>query len=246
MLPQDERWPVARPVFDPPLTNLPLVEPDATPTSTLTLNCSWWPYLLGAVQALRQQATWSTPEPSDLELTLQRVDTLMYLIAEAGQAGDCSDDIPPIACNYDFAEDELTDFVYLTPLPPFGFPDPCGHWTSTVGFQSDYNGGEPPGSEQVIYIEIRFAGARHLASVSASFVVDTGYTQTVAHQNIRFITTGNVQETFAFDDVGTRTVQVIADRDDIDRVWITGTIDVPWTINSIQIVFADGVEDCPT
>jgi len=69
----------------------PQVDPDASPTITVTLSCQWLPYVRGALKQLLLQATWQGT-PADILLAQQRAFNLIDLFQE------CSSSVIPFAC----------------------------------------------------------------------------------------------------------------------------------------------------
>jgi hypothetical protein len=92
----DQPYAAARGSFERPVP-LPLTEPTDSPKLTVQVNCSWLPYIRGALQQLLLQATWSTDDPAALLLAQQRVFNLIDLF------GECSGGGFAFACPYDFA-----------------------------------------------------------------------------------------------------------------------------------------------
>lgn len=78
---------------------VPLItdEPDATPTVSVSIACSWLPYIRGSLQQLLLEATWATDDPAALLIQQQRVFKLIDLFQE------CSTTVLPFACPFDFS-----------------------------------------------------------------------------------------------------------------------------------------------
>lgn len=74
----------------------PDVDPDASPHIAITINCAWLAYVRGALTQLLLDSVWKTPDEASRTLALQRANTLIAQFVE------CSTDILPFACPYDF------------------------------------------------------------------------------------------------------------------------------------------------
>lgn len=73
----------------------PTVDPDASPTLTLSVACAWLPYIRGSLYQLLLQATWDT-DAAGLALAQARVFNLIDLFVE------CAVSDLPFACPFDF------------------------------------------------------------------------------------------------------------------------------------------------
>jgi len=110
-----------RPVLPPPF------EPGASPTKTVAVNCSWLPYIRGALMQLLLQATWKTDDPAALLLAQERVFNLIDLFTE------CSSSIDAFSCDYDI-ESSLDGAPFTLIAQPGATVDPASIFTSGVGF----------------------------------------------------------------------------------------------------------------
>jgi len=59
----------------------PTVDPDSSPTKSVTLSCAWLPFVRGALKQLLLQSTWDTDD-AGLDLVQQRVFNLIDLFTE--------------------------------------------------------------------------------------------------------------------------------------------------------------------
>jgi len=103
----------------------PQVDPDATPTISVTVSCAWLPYIRGSLQQLLLQTTWKVDNPADLLLAQQRAFNLIDLFQE------CSEGLEPFACGGDLRDNSA----------PFGAWSigPCtglGAYVPLAGYQS--------------------------------------------------------------------------------------------------------------
>lgn len=78
---------------------VPLItdEPGASPSISVSVACSWLPYIRGALQQLLLEATWATDDPAALLIQQQRVFNLIDLFQE------CSPLVLPFSCPFDFS-----------------------------------------------------------------------------------------------------------------------------------------------
>lgn len=105
-----------RPVLPPPF------DPDATPVQTVHINCSWLPYIRGALQQLLLQATWDTDDPAVLQLAQSRAFNLINLFSE------CDSLTLPYSCDFDI--EGTADGLPWTCLDRT--PDPTGCFSTFV------------------------------------------------------------------------------------------------------------------
>ncbi len=122
----DSLYANARGSFERPVPP-PVSGPSDSPTSSITINCEWLPYIRGALQQLLLQSTWQDVFPG-LDLTQQRVFDLIDLFQE------CSTPLPPFICPFDF-----TTSGDGLPFEEVAYGDLVGPWASfvtTVGFSS--------------------------------------------------------------------------------------------------------------
>lgn len=89
-------------------------DPGDTPSKTITLPCSYLPYVRGALQQLLLQATWQTDDPVVLQQTQDRVSTLISLFDE------CSAADLPFACPYDFSSGQEGWVLASVQFPGWG------------------------------------------------------------------------------------------------------------------------------
>jgi hypothetical protein len=110
---------VLYPSFDSPLT-LPVQDPDGEPSISITVACSWLPYIRGALYQLTQQWSWPQDDQVALDLAQARALTLIAMFVE------CEEPIPPFSCNYDFT---ISDAGWTV-------DDPDGHgiYDAGIGF----------------------------------------------------------------------------------------------------------------
>lgn len=114
----------------------PGMDPDASPTLTVSINCAWLPYIRGALQQLLLQSTWDALTPADLLLTQQRAWSLIAMFEE------CTGSLP-FACPYDFAFSDggwvPVHDTDLTP-PDEGIYLPLGGWTAVNCTSASFSG----------------------------------------------------------------------------------------------------------
>lgn len=79
----------------------PTVDPDFLPVN-VGISCYWIPYVVGAIKAMRQQATWQFNDPVELTTIQDRVQELIDIFTTAINSSACDGLLPPIACPYDF------------------------------------------------------------------------------------------------------------------------------------------------
>ncbi len=119
----DREYADARGSYGSPVP-VPPMDPDASPTFTVSVNCFWLAYIRGALQQLLLQATWATDDPAVLLLAQQRAFTLIAMFEEC--VG-----ILPFACSYDLTlavgPFQITD-QGVTWTPEF-----VGQWVNAVG-----------------------------------------------------------------------------------------------------------------
>ena len=116
---QDEDYAGPTSSFNHPV-DMPTSEPGSAPTKTLSINCEWLPVIRGALQQLVLQSTWRTHDPAALTLVQMRAMTLISLFDE------CGTELLPVACPYDFFNDESMD-GWLTFNGPCVIPE--ANWT---------------------------------------------------------------------------------------------------------------------
>lgn len=92
---RDTSYAPSRGSFQTPVAP-PLADPDAAPTHSISINCSWLPFVRGALEQLLLQATWKTDDPATLLLAQQRAWTLIAMFDE------CTGSTVPFACPFDF------------------------------------------------------------------------------------------------------------------------------------------------
>jgi len=164
----DAPWAPARGSFQSPVP-VPLVDPDTSPTTTVTLSCAWLPYVRGALQQLLLQATWNTDNPSVLLLAQQRAFNLIDLFQE------CPGGSVPFSCPFDFSRSGAGDDGFLTPDNAGWAPLPWGTlldgtgWISTESFDA---GGDL--FIDAIHIKKTFGTAVHMNAVQCTFNLTKG------------------------------------------------------------------------
>jgi len=117
---------VLYPSFASPLPP-PVQDPDSGPTISVTVACSWLPYIRGALWQLTQQWAWPQDDPELVYLSQQRAESLIALFIE------CETPIPPIACSYSFRDSP--DGWGID--PDFGF----GTYVGTEGYEGTHVSG---------------------------------------------------------------------------------------------------------
>lgn len=118
----DESYASPRGSFNRPVI-APNVDPDASPTKSIAINCQWLPFIRGSLQQLLLQATWDPLGPP-LALTQGRVWNLIDLFQE------CTSGIP-FACPYSFSEgDEGWGIFSNASFTPMMF----GYYVAGEGF----------------------------------------------------------------------------------------------------------------
>lgn len=122
----DAGWAEALSTLQRPLTP-PNVDPDANPALTVSINCSWLPYVRGALWALVEQATWNASGAA-LTQAQMRAMTLISMFQE------CSSP-PAISCPYDWTASGSTQDGYNRVPEPGYSPPGMGVFLSSVGWQ---------------------------------------------------------------------------------------------------------------
>jgi len=112
----DERWAPSRGSFQTPVAP-PTVDPDADPTKSIAINCSWLPFIRGALQQLLLQSTWKVADQAGLDLAQARAATLISMLTECDEV--------------------LTPFECIGIFGPGGSANPFA--TFTLGFVGVYN-----------------------------------------------------------------------------------------------------------
>lgn len=123
---------------------VPTVDPDASPTQSIAINCQWLAYIRGALLALTEQYTWVQDDPAAWNLAQARAMTLISMLTE------CSSPDIPFSCFYDFT---LSDNGYYGfPISNIGYsPSPQGVYTSGVAWQQTISS-IPGDSLNAVYI----------------------------------------------------------------------------------------------
>jgi len=123
----------------------PLVNPVNTANpATFDIDCSWYPYIVGALKSLRQQGTWRTSSDLELISVLDYVDALLEHMSTVILA-TCSEIFLPFACYYDF---EASSGGWEVITPPSN-----GVWSSELGWGGTFQDSE---SVQDCYIKKEF------------------------------------------------------------------------------------------
>lgn len=109
---------------------IPIIEPDSNPLVSVSLNCLWLHYVIGACKALLQEEAWDTDDPTQLTQVLGQSQKLLDIMIAAAQTSACENTNTPFSCSGDFA---ITG-------DPFG--------TFTIGCVGFYLGGFGYGGSQ--------------------------------------------------------------------------------------------------
>lgn len=105
----------------------PDVDPDASPTLSVSLNCAWLPYIRGALQQLVLQTTWQA-EGAALDLVQARAMTLIGMFQECDAA-------LPFSCPFDFTTGDNGFGVRIAS----GYtPATLGFYVAASGFQNSH------------------------------------------------------------------------------------------------------------
>ena len=124
----DEGYAPAVPSFPSPILP-PISDPGASPTKTVAINCSWLPYIRGALLQLVLQSTWRTSDPDALTLAQMRAMTLISLFDE------CSELVLPFSCDFDIESSADGLPFQLRPESCFD-TSPLSAFTVGAGFTS--------------------------------------------------------------------------------------------------------------
>lgn len=101
---------------------LPIQDPDAAPTTTITISCSWLPYIRGALLALLMQYTWPQGDDAAVYLAQQRANTLIAMFTE------CAAPLFPVSCFYDYT---ISTAGWALDPSSFGVYTPAVGWQGT-------------------------------------------------------------------------------------------------------------------
>lgn len=149
----------------------PTVDPDASPTISVTIACQWLPYIRGALQQLLLQSTWDT-DASGLELVQARVFNLIDLFQE------CDESVLPFSCPGDLT---------VSSSPYGSWAIGCsGHYSGGIGYDSDvamcgsswYNG---------VDITITLPNAINLSNVSMVYSIHPEAVETGSGLDLVFV-----------------------------------------------------------
>jgi len=144
----------------------PGVDPNASPTKTVSISCTWLPYIRGALQQLLLQSTWDAADEADLILTQDRAMTLISMLTE------CSSVELPFACPFDFSTGQDGWDLMSNLCPPWGRVggayDAINHWWT---FSDDALGG---GCLISCDIGFNFASPARLTHVDVTYDMQTG------------------------------------------------------------------------
>jgi len=145
---------VLYPSFNSPLP-LPAQDPDGEPTISVTVACSWLPYIRGALYQLTQQWSWPQDSAAELALAQARAQTLIAMFEE------CDDTIPPIACGYNFTVSNA-GWEAISPYTSFGY-NPGFGW---VGQFFDAN------SKNFVFISHPLTGVNKITHIEFQLTAD--------------------------------------------------------------------------
>jgi len=141
----------------------PLVTPvNSANPATFNIDCSWYPYIVGALKSLRQQGTWRTSSDLELISVLDYVDTLLEHMSTVILA-TCSEILLPFACYYDFEASSSGWEV----IPPFD----VGVWSSELGWGGTFGDVH---SQQDCYIKHDFPAPITLTHIDYSITSGLG------------------------------------------------------------------------
>jgi len=126
----DQDWAEPKGSFGRPVLP-PNFDPSASPTRTFTINCSWVPFIRGALLQLVEQATWKTDDPDVLTLAQMRAMTLI------GMFDECSTVVLPFSCDFDIESSTDGAPFQLRPEPTTSV-SPQSVFTPDVGFTDVY------------------------------------------------------------------------------------------------------------
>jgi len=182
---QDAPYAPSRGSFTSPVAP-PIVDPDASPTISVAINCSWVPFIVGALQQLVLQATWKTDDPVALTLAQQRAMTLIALFMDAvvAEGSPCGGAIIPFACSY---------FFELRPDGWSVIPG-NGDYQILVGYRSVLI--EDDGGACTKYLDIQWFPPSGTVTLTAAHVVGIRQDDAGGAANGVFVTVGGVQSLF--------------------------------------------------
>jgi len=133
----------------------PTVDPDASPTCTVSISQQWIPFIIGALWQLVQPTTWRAPDDATLLLTQQRAMSLITLF-------NCGSGLLPFFCPGDAG-------LSASPYATWAVDSGCGVWTPFQGYNAEDCG--PFGSHDFrqAAVTITFPNPVTLTSVSLRF-----------------------------------------------------------------------------
>lgn len=162
----DEPYAPPRGSFNRPVP-VPSQDPGDTPSLTVSVACSWLPYIRGALQQLLLQATWDTDDPAQLLLTQERAFALIDIFKE------CNASDLPFSCPYDFESsggdwsDRASQSGDAPPASAF-WDFPVGAWIETC---HPAGGGVQALAVDIVRI---FPSPVHLTSVAFNYFLSKG------------------------------------------------------------------------
>lgn len=109
---------------------VPAEGPDAFPKLTVSVACSWLPYIRGSLKQLLLQTTWDTSDPAVLNIIQQQVFGLIDLFQECGGT-------PAFSCPYDFTGSGASENGWtLVDDSPGLSPGTQGQFVSGLGWSN--------------------------------------------------------------------------------------------------------------
>ena len=141
---QDSPFAPSRGSFQTPVLP-PATDPDAAPTKNFAINCSWLPFIRGALLQLVLQASWKADEPL-LTLTQERAMTLISMFQE------CPSALIPFLCSGDFGVSP-SPFATISIYPP----NNIGFWSAFVGYIETENAISGADCTRGADIEVQFS-----------------------------------------------------------------------------------------
>jgi len=157
----DQPYAEARGSFLRPVP-MPTVDPNASPTKTVSVSCQYLPYIRGALQQLLLQSTWKEGT-GDLLLTQERVFNLIDLFTE------CSSSDLPFFCSGDARSSASPFAVWTLDTPPYS-----GVWVSGAGYQATCGVGSDGNSYCGIRLKVQLDQAVDISDVQLLYDYNEG------------------------------------------------------------------------
>lgn len=145
---------------------LPNLEPDATPTIAISINCQWLAYIRGALKQLLLQSTWNTTDPDAINLVQERVFKLIDLFV------DCDNNLLPFDCEMNLA---ANSYGWSNHVDPNTSPTTQGTWALSSGWIGTdflYQSGQD--ASNAVDIILTLANPIHLLTFRMDFDITIG------------------------------------------------------------------------